>query len=181
MMVHVIRRMIVGIDPGASGGIAVLFTMFNLPCTVRKVITFPMPDSPKTLSAVFNGLAEEAACSTTSHYAIEKVGGYVSGNSLPGWRMFNFGRSYGQLESAVLFSTGSSPQEVRPQDWQKGLGIDPRRAEGVGKKRKHVESKAQFKKRLRLLAAELFPEVKVTASVADALLIAEFVRRSAGS
>lgn len=180
MMVHVIRRMIVGIDPGASGGIAVLFCGFKVP-TVRKALVYKMPPSPELLLALFTELAEEAKCSTSYHYAIEKVGGYVAGNPAPGSAMFNFGEGYGSLKMAALATTGSSPQEVRPQDWQKGLGIETRRAEGRGKKRKHVETKAQFKKRLRLLAAEMFPSVKVTASVADALLIAEFVRRSARS
>lgn len=156
----------IGIDPGASGGLAALwfemgekwgvFTQ-KLGCTDKEAWEWfkehskhhGRQDIPFRLFAV-----------------IEKVGGYV-GSAQPGSAMFKFGRSYGFLHGCLV-AAGIQYVEATPQKWQKFLGIAPRRKE---------ESKTQWKNRLRMFAERLYPNVKVTLAVADALLIATYCQR----
>ena len=52
--------------------------------------------------------------------------------------------------------------------WQKGLSIQPKRKE---------ESKTQFKNRQKGLAQQMHPDIKVTLATADAILIAEYLKK----
>jgi len=105
---------------------------------------------------------------------LEKVGGFMGAgageegnfNRASGHTMFKFGMSYGILKMALV-AAGIPFLEVPPQTWQKEFGI----------KRKKGEKKHTFKRRIRLLAQKLFPDVKVTACTADALLLTEYGRR----
>jgi hypothetical protein len=141
-----------GIDPGASGGLAAsnggLWSITPMPATERDI---------------WNWIVDCHALRAV----IEKVGGYIAGNPSPGSAMFKFGLSYGGLRMALI--AASIPfDEVTPQRWQKTLGISPR-----GK----TESKSQFKNRLKGKAQQLFPQVNVTLATADAVLLAEYCRR----
>jgi hypothetical protein len=101
-----------------------------------------------------------------SFAVIEKVGGYI-GKPQPGSAMFKFGMSYGGLRMALI-AAGISFLEVTPQQWQKTLGVSTK---------KKNETKGKFKNRLKALAQQIFPSVKVTLATADALLLAEYARR----
>lgn len=88
--------------------------------------------------------------------------------------------------SITLPSKGHLPNEVLPQDWQRYLGIEPRKK---GKKRRmhnaewitqKPESRVQFKRRLKMVAEVIFRDVKVTLNTADALLIAHYARKVHG-
>lgn len=149
----------VGIDPGASGGLAFVNEFGEGNHT-------PMPDTDRDLwewVAVFRQGGEHRTFAL-----IEKVGGYIAGAAHPGSAMFKFGQSYGALRMA-LTAAGIPFEEVPPQRWQKALGVVPRGRD---------ESKAEFKRRLRQKAQQLFPAERVTLATADALLIAEYCRRS---
>lgn len=74
---------------------------------------------------------------------------------------FTFGEGYGRLQMA-LTALGVPYERVRPQAWQKAMGCMTRGDKNVSKRR----------------AQELFPTLKVTHAIADALLIAEFARRA---
>ena len=74
---------------------------------------------------------------------------------------FTFGEGYGRLQMA-LTALGVPYERVRPQAWQKAMGCLTRGDKNVSKRR----------------AQELFPALKVTHAIADALLIAEFARRA---
>jgi hypothetical protein len=112
-----------------------------------------------------------------------------------------FMRGYGTLLMA-LTAAGIRFEEVRPQVWQKALGIPPRKKAtkkvsstvvvdgtlvNVGKYRSvthNIETDTQWKHRLRKKAQQLFPSLEVwrgtignQLAVADAILIAEFCRR----
>jgi hypothetical protein len=146
----------VGIDPGASGGLA---GIYNEVTDVK-----PMP---RTLRDVWEWF-EWLKLSPAPVFAyLEKVQGYI-GIEQPGNAAFKFGRSFGILEMA-LTAAGIPFEEVPPQRWQKGLGITPRRKD---------ETKTQFKNRLKQHAQNLFPEVKLTLATCDALLLAEYARRT---
>ena len=80
--------------------------------------------------------------------------------------MFNFGKSYGNLE-AFLVAAAIPFERVTPSVWQREFGLI----------KKKGETHTQKKNRHKSLAQELFPSVKVTHAVADALLIAEYGRR----
>jgi hypothetical protein len=152
-----------GLDPGASGGLALLgwdgsvetFALAN--ATDRQVWDWLILIKP-------------------SFAAIEKVGGYI-GVGQPGSAMFQFGRSTGKL-IGFLVAADIPFEEVPPQRWQRDLGITPRKK---ASKKGAGESKTEFKRRLRSRAEALFPKARITNDVADSLLIAEWCRRSRGS
>jgi hypothetical protein len=74
---------------------------------------------------------------------------------------FTFGEGYGRLQMA-LTALGVPYERVRPAVWQKAMGCLTKGDKNVSKRR----------------AQELFPTLKVTHAIADALLIAEFSRRT---
>ena len=73
---------------------------------------------------------------------------------------FKFGVSYGLLRMALIAS-GIPWEEITPNQWQKALGCLSRGDKNTTKAR----------------SQQLFPRIKVTHAVADALLLAEFCRR----
>jgi crossover junction endodeoxyribonuclease RuvC len=74
---------------------------------------------------------------------------------------FKFGVNYGFLRG-MLTAHKIPFEEVTPQKWQKAMGC-------LSKGNKNVtKAKAQ----------QLFPNLKITHKVADALLIAEYCRRT---
>ena len=93
----------------------------------------------------------------TAHAVIEKV------HSMPKQgvkSMFTFGQSYGFLRG-MLIAHSFPFQCVAPNVWMREMGLKTR-----GDKRVNY-SRAQ----------EIFPEVKVTHAIADALLLAEYARK----
>ena len=144
-----------GIDPGASGGIAILHG--------REVTSVSMPDTERD---VWDFFQENGWRGDTPQFAIiEKVGGYI-GTNQPGSSAFKFGVSYGGLRMALI-AAGVPFEEVVPQRWQKEYAL----------KRAKDEPKHIWKGRLKAKAAQLFPKVHVTLATSDALLIAEYARR----
>ena len=152
-------RVYIGIDPGQSGGLVAI--------TAEEVMATPMPSTERDVWDWISQYEEDwaAARITPAVAVIEKV------HSFPGQGVvstFKFGMGYGGLRMALIAS--SIPfEEVTPRTWQKALSIPPK---------KKTESNSQWKNRLKQKAQQLFPEVKVTLKTADALLIAEFCRRS---
>ena len=153
-------RIYLGLDPGASGGIAWVSSdsveSVAMPSTDRDIwdwLTAPGP------------FGEERTLPT--HAVLEKVNGYVGDGGNPGSAMFKFGTSYGSLKMA-LTAAGIPFEEIPPQTWQKALGIP---------KRKKGESKTVWKNRLKAHAQRLFPQEKITLATADALLIATYCKR----
>ena len=150
-MVEVSKRRIIGIDPGAKGGVAVLFED-------GRNLAWKMPGDQDLIELLRDLSSAEDGIEVIAY--LELVGGYI-GKRQPGSAMFRFGDSFGFLRG-VLQAIGVSTELVRPQAWQKGLpglrGVE-------GSKRKQL---------LRDHAARLFPKVNPTLSTADALLIARW-------
>ena len=146
----------IGIDPGVSGGLAVVSDSGSVGCS-------PMPATERD---VWDWIME-AISSRRAFAVIERVGGFIQGNPTPGSAMFRFGMSYGGLRMALI-GNNVPFDDATPQKWQKAMGVTPRRKD---------ESKTAFKNRLKSRAQALFPKIKVTLAVSDALLIAEFCRR----
>jgi hypothetical protein len=74
---------------------------------------------------------------------------------------FTFGEGYGRLQMA-LTALGVPYERIRPAVWQKAMGCLTKGDKNVSKRR----------------AQELFPNLRITHATADALLIAEFNRRT---
>lgn len=171
-------RRFVGIDPGGSGGIAIILDQGNGSLSYSACA---MPKTEKGIWATLSEIYSHAFCK--SFTLIEEVGGYlpprkgIGGDGEKkyggdtGSSMFKFGQSYGGLRMALIaagLDEGRHWKSLRPFTWQKGLKIDPR-ARG--------EKKPAFKNRLKRFAQELFPGKATTLKTADALLIAEYCRR----
>lgn len=148
--------MYLGIDPGASGGLAVI-------CGKAIPDTGRMPDTDSDVWDWVRRLAAGPSFSTAAF--IERVNGFI-GNGHPGSAMFKFGQSYGAMRMA-LTAARIPWEEVSPQTWQKAFAL----------KRQKDEPKHRWKSRIKQKAQQLFPGVAVTLATADALLIAEYGRR----
>ncbi len=152
------RRAYLGIDPGASGGLAIITTRSGMVWSGRvEVVSIAMPKTERDVWDWVRSVNAEFAIIELVH-SMPKQG--VSST-------FKFGASYGRLRMALI--AAEIPfKEVTPQAWQKALGVT---------KRGKDEAKSAFKQRLRALAQQLFPSEKITLATSDAILLAEFCRR----
>lgn len=146
------QRILIGIDPGKSGGIAWGTRTQLLGCV-------SMPRTQPDVCDFLKSLAKIG----TPWCILEKVGSRP-GNSARS--MFTFGEGYGVLKAALYFSEVRTELCV-PGKWMRGLGIP---------KKTKYETKGQYKNRLKQKAQQLFPSEKVTLDTADALLIYEYNR-----
>jgi len=144
-----------GVDPGQSGGIAVIKS------TGQVIQLEAMPATERDVFDAVCYLGNESV-----NAVIEKV------HSMPQQGVsstFKFGMGYGGLRMALI-AADIPFDEVTPQTWQKALGVVKRNAK--------TESKNDHKKKLLQKAQQLFPGIKVTLKTADALLLAEYCRRT---
>jgi len=145
---------IIGIDPGLSGAIAIIGDSV----TVTPLAKLTEHDA-----------ARHVAANTDAFAFIEKVGANrgPEGRRQGASSMFTFGQSYGFLRG-LLVALEIPFDEVLPQRWQQPFGLI--------RKNKN-ETTTQKKNRHKAKSQSLFPSVKITHAVADALLIAEYGRR----
>ena len=146
-------RLIIGIDPGAAGGIGVYSITQG-----RLIMAIKMPETPTDLLAFLKLHSLNSKC------YLEKVGG-IPGNGANA--MFNLGRGYGHLEMALL-ACRIPTETVTPQKWQKEFQLG-----GRGK----TMSKTEWKNKLKAKAQQLFPTFNVTLATCDAMLIALYGSR----
>lgn len=148
-------RIFIGIDPGASGGIAIINTFAN------ETDVYKMPQTEHDINNILYQVGYYANHGVPAVALIEKVG------SMPGQGLsstFKFGQNYGFLRG-LLVANKISFSEMIPRSWQKHLGITPRN--------KDTESKTEFKNRLKGLAQQYYPEKNITLATSDAILIAK--------
>jgi crossover junction endodeoxyribonuclease RuvC len=134
----------IGIDPGKSGGIAVLSDNTSK--------AFPMPETERDISSLFQSLFHPHTFAIIEKVHSAPQQGVAS--------VFTFGANYGFLRGC-LCALGFAFDEVRPIEWQTKLNCK------TGGDKNVTKAKAQ----------QLFPGIKVTHAIADALLIAEYNRR----
>lgn len=143
---------VIGIDPGVNGGVAVMYSD-------TKVASYKMPSTEKDISDLFKEIYDYSQIENEPVVVfLEKV------HSMPGQGVvstFTFGMNYGFLRG-TLIGLNFPIYDVTPQKWQKALGISK------------SESKAIHKNKLKGLAQQWFPDQKVTLKNADALLIAKY-------
>lgn len=145
---------LIAIDPGKNGGITWHF--------LSKTHAEKMPETPKDIYIFLYDLVcradrrEEVVC------FIEKVGGYVRGNSGPA--AATFARHVGNLEMALL-ALHVRHYWVLPSRWMTGfIGVQKYPASMTAYQRK-----AKRKNLIKAKAQGLYPDIKVTLDVADAL------------
>jgi len=146
----------IGIDPGKSGGIAIITNEF--------AEAVKMPETERDLYEKILSTTMFLEDNKSIFCILEKV------HSMPGQGVVSVCTFCGNNASIrmALIASKIPFETVTPHTWQKYLGIV---------KRGKDESKTKFKNRLKAKAQELFPELKITLAIADALLIAEYCRR----
>lgn len=138
----------IGIDPGQSGGLVSLAGGGSV---------FAAEKMPPTERDICDWFRSQVPGQSPARALLEKVSASPQMGTVSA---FTFGKGYGGLRMA-LTAAGIAFDDVRPQVWQSAMGC-------LTKGNKNV-SKAK--------AQALFPRVKVTHAIADALLIAEYCRR----
>jgi len=134
---------VIAIDPGASGGIA---------WKDADGIAHAEP-MPAGMTAQADLLRSLAASLPGAVAVLEKVGGYMPGNSGPA--ACTFARHCGHLEAA-LYLLGVPSEQVAPGVWMKALGALP-------------SVKPERKRAIREAMARRYPALAVTMKTADAL------------
>jgi len=148
-----VLRHIIGIDPGVNGGLA--WSGANGDRTA------PMPATIGDFrEVIFNILIEQHFFTGEGLVTvyIEELPKFV--RAIPSSAVFVMARNYGQLEGVVA-AFQVPVVHVRPQVWQKALGLGDSKG----------GTKTQWKNKLKARAQDLFPEEHVTLKTADALLI----------
>jgi hypothetical protein len=146
--------MFIGIDPGASGGIAVIYDG-------GFAQAFPMPETDKEILDLLREFAPPEGKESEVFACIERLNAMSPGRQA----CFQLGQSYGKLKMALI-ACGIPFSEVLPAAWQKAMGCPSKKG----------RTYAQRKALLRARAQALFPQLKVTNQTADALLICSYVK-----
>lgn len=146
----------VGIDPGKKGAIVMLST--------KSFVSFKkMPEDLQDLHDLLYGIA-----AYNPKVALERV------HARPGEgrsSIFTFGKGLGHLEMGLVSVGLGDYVSVTPQTWIKPLGLPPRE-----KGPKKNSGKTEWKNKLRAVAQQLYPHLTVTLQMADALLIAHYLK-----
>lgn len=141
----------IGIDPGGSGGIAVINENGEL------LIAKAMPDTPTDILRSLDDYLIDSFC------CLERVHGMPG---MGGASMFTFGKNFGYCQMALI-ANKIPYDDPTPQKWMKEYQL----------KRAKTESKTEWKNRLKAMAQQLYPNTKVTLSTSDAILIATYCYR----
>ncbi len=170
-------KILIAIDPGASGGIA-----YSLGPLFTAV---PRPATEGELLELIQSIADESGGDLV-RAIVEEVGGYT-GEAQPASRAFTFGEGYGFIKG-ILAALRIRVELVRPQTWQKALGLGnsgrSRAPHGASEemrkavKEANARAKTEWKRKLKEKAQQLFPGANVTLKTCDALLLLEFGRRT---
>lgn len=146
------NKTIAGIDPGQSGGIAIL--------APNGVVAFRMPE---TYADIYDTLAKIVADYDNVVAYLEDVGCGIPGQSSKATA--TFARHNGHLEMA-LYALGVPTTKVTPAKWMKFYSNTIGTSKGLDKN--------AWKNKLKGEAQRRFPQTKPTLYTADALLIAEW-------
>lgn len=153
-------KTIIGIDPGQSGGYAVQ--------SEKSYWASPMPDTLNDLVSAFYDM--KFSCDTGELVAyVENIPKFC-GPKLPGSSVFVMAENFGAIQG-ILAALSIRTIMVRPQEWQKGLGVGTRNA---------CKSKTQWKQKLKAEAQRRFPTLKLTNATADAALILDYALTKEG-
>ena len=147
-------KIFIGIDPGKNGGVAIINEVPDHETT----ISFRCPDSPvkmayTLISAIPENVSYNDVLVTVEHVHAMPKNGVVS--------MFSFGQNLGQWEG-ILGAFELNVTYAGPRKWMEHYDCKPRM------------DRKDRKRYLRGVAEKLFPNMKMTFNVSDALLIANY-------
>lgn len=148
--------LVIGVDPGASGGIAVVDSYSGS----IAVSCWKIDKSESVTASVFKSIKMGRRMGESIVAYVEKVHSF-SGQGVKS--CFSFGQSYGMLRG-MLAAFAIDIVDVTPQKWQKSLGC--RSGKGF--------TKTEHKRNLKEMAKEMCPYIRVTNATADAILIARY-------
>jgi hypothetical protein len=154
------KQTIVAIDPGASGGIAILNN--------GRIQAVKMPESVQEMQSYFNYINDTFQNVVVF---IEKVQAYGSDDDDTPGKKFGINKMLANYQQVltVIQLTGFRFVEVYPISWQTTLGLKLPKSEGT-------ETKTQRKNRYKDYAQKLFPEVSVNLKTCDALCLIQFAK-----
>jgi hypothetical protein len=144
------NQSIVAVDPGVGGGLAVN--------TNHGIFLFSMPESLPDMAKL---LMEFKLAD--SHLWVEKVPKFVS-KLTSSASMATLHENYGIIQG-LGYAQGYALHRVEPKVWQEPLGLGGRKSCATG---------PEWKRKLRSKAQELYPNLEVTLSNCDALLILHY-------
>lgn len=152
----------IGIDPGASGAIAVVYPGNNKQVAIMRM--------PKNIEDIHVALRAVSKMALRVHWAMEQLPpcvGMGGEGTATGAQMGVLHRNAGRVEG-IIWGMGHEPRMYAPQSWQR-----PLRDELPIKKHLSEERRQQQWKHALLKCAEArFPGVKIPLYAADAILIA---------
>lgn len=149
----------IGLDPGATGAMAALDHEGKVFLQVCRFKNCTKQEIDTELKRWRN--MEGATVALLEKVSSSPQMGVVSA--------FTFGRGYGFLDG-LLTANRIRFDEATPQKWQKPLGL-------IQGGRKLKQGSAEKKRIHKQKAQQLWPDLKITLDMADALLIAEYLRR----
>lgn len=153
----------IGIDPGQSGGLSIHIG--------TQVTAFKFTNkTPMDIYQIFKSVRIDGCIALIERVASSPQMGRASA--------FTFGEGYGFLKG-ILTALEIPFEYVNPNTWQTFLkcrtGVKDRKGNVVRDKQgrpKHDKNVTKQK------AQELFPHLKITHAIADALLIGEYLKRT---
>lgn len=151
--------MIIGIDPGISGGITYEFR--------KEILALKMPKTKDDVFSELSRISLKADGYEPIVCYIEKVGQYRPGNAGPA--SVTFARHVGNLEMALI-ALKIKYIEVSPQKWMNYFVGKLNYPVGITPYKKKTLRKNIIKKR----AQAIYPHLKVTLALSDALGILNY-------
>lgn len=151
---------IIGIDPGNNGGIAVTNTEGSF-VTAHKIPTIKHKTKRKIDEDALVSLFKSMDSDEEHVVYLEQVSS-MSGQGVVS--MFTFGDGYGLLRG-IIKTLGWEIIKVRPQVWQSELGLT---------KKDKSETNTVHKSRILDYVAEIYSDIKITKAISDAIAIMHY-------
>ena len=156
---------IIGVDPGASGAIAVYINGKSVAHKTPVIKIGEGEDAEIDIVASIHAHLELLSMYNNGNpfCVIEKVGGRHGDAA---FKAFNFGKTFG-IMLACLTACHIPFEQVHPKTWQKYYGM----------KRDKGDSDTKWKNTLKAKAQDLYPAHTVTLWSADALLLMNYANK----
>ena len=148
------NRVFIGIDPGKSGGCGIIVIEDG----IETSINFKFPKDISLLSVGVMSIIPQNISLEDVHVLVEHVHAFPKQGAVS---TFSFGQNLGRWEG-TLYANELDFTYVNPKEWIYWYGVE----KGLDKKER---------KRILLEKAKaLFPNMKITFNVSDAMLIANY-------
>lgn len=161
--------MIIGIDPGKSGGIAIS-------SGIEGEEVYPMPETEGDIIDLFQTILSKRRGGEDTKVYMESLTGYA-GSAVPSSTMFTMAKYYWSW-LFLFMNAGIQVNLVTSGNWQKGLSLGNKGSvRGMSSSQKSKINR-DWKNKLKGEAQRLYPHVeKITLKTCDALLVLEYGKR----